>query len=163
MRLITKLNESSEITLTKIVEDCRSLMNLKSDNVLVEKQSPSSVHAVKYNNKKTSKPKHQPSAAGSSSGADQPRSPCWSCGGMHFSKDCQFREHTCRDCGKKGHKEGYCACFAGRSTAGKGKSLRGTRSQRKSSPLIPSVVEESMQRCVSTTFPSASKLIQRRT
>ncbi|XP_029711482.2 uncharacterized protein LOC115256701 [Aedes albopictus] len=121
MRLITKLNESSEITLTKIVEDCRSLMNLKSDNVLVEKQSPSSVHAVKYNNKKTSKPKHQPSAAGSSSGADQPRSPCWSCGGMHFSKDCQFREHTCRDCGKKGHKEGYCACFAGRSTAGKGK------------------------------------------
>ncbi|XP_062711649.1 uncharacterized protein LOC134289601 [Aedes albopictus] len=53
MRLITKLNESSDITLTKILEDCRSLMNLKNDNVLVEKQSSSSVHAstCKYNNK----------------------------------------------------------------------------------------------------------------
>ncbi|XP_038106927.1 uncharacterized protein K02A2.6-like [Culex quinquefasciatus] len=26
--------------------------------------------------------------------------------------DCKFRDHVCRDCKKKGHKEGYCACFA---------------------------------------------------
>ncbi|EDS43603.1 conserved hypothetical protein [Culex quinquefasciatus] len=31
---------------------------------------------------------------------------------MHYSADCKFRDHVCRDCKKKGHKEGYCACFA---------------------------------------------------
>lgn len=31
---------------------------------------------------------------------------------MHFSSQCNFRTHKCRDCGRTGHKEGYCSCFA---------------------------------------------------
>lgn len=113
MRLITRLNESADITLTKVVEDCRSLVSLKRDNVLVENPKQSAVHAVRHNNKTFLPPKHQSApAGGSKQSAGQPRSPCWSCGGMHYSSDCNFKEHVCRDCGKKGHKEGYCSCFS---------------------------------------------------
>ncbi|XP_055522978.1 uncharacterized protein K02A2.6-like [Wyeomyia smithii] len=31
---------------------------------------------------------------------------------MHYNKDCRFRDHKCHECGKHGHKEGYCACFS---------------------------------------------------
>ncbi|XP_055527162.1 uncharacterized protein K02A2.6-like [Wyeomyia smithii] len=128
MRLITKLNESSEITLAKIVEDCRALTNLKNDTVLVEKPS-ATVRAVKHNTNKPVKPlRHSSAAAGNGTRADQPRSPCWSCGGMHYSKDCQFRGHQCRECGKKGHKEGYCACFAAKSSSGDAR--KNARSQK---------------------------------
>ncbi|XP_039452532.1 uncharacterized protein K02A2.6-like [Culex pipiens pallens] len=121
MRLITRLNEAADITLTKVVEDCRSLVSLKRDNVLVENPKQSAVHAVRHNNKTFSPPKHQSApAGGSKQSAGQPRSPCWSCGGMHYSSDCNFKEHVCRDCGKKGHKEGYCSCFSGKP-AGKKK------------------------------------------
>ncbi|XP_055605166.1 uncharacterized protein K02A2.6-like [Uranotaenia lowii] len=97
MRLITQLNESSDITLAKIIEDCRNLSNLKNDNVMVEKQSPVSVHAVKEKTYKNNKPKRK--QMGEKPVTDHLRSPCWSCGGMHYSKDCQFRDHLCRECG----------------------------------------------------------------
>ncbi|XP_055527159.1 uncharacterized protein K02A2.6-like [Wyeomyia smithii] len=128
MRLITKLNESSEITLAKIVEDCRALTNLKNDTVLVEKPS-ATVRAVKHNTNKLVKSScNSSAAAGNGTRADQPRSPCCSCGGMHYSKDCQFRGHQCRECGNKGHKEGYCACFTAKSSSGISK--KNARSQK---------------------------------
>ncbi|XP_055543306.1 uncharacterized protein K02A2.6-like [Wyeomyia smithii] len=34
---------------------------------------------------------------------------------MHFSSQCQFKDHKCRDCGKIGHREGYCACFTAKN------------------------------------------------
>ncbi|XP_039451777.1 uncharacterized protein K02A2.6-like [Culex pipiens pallens] len=117
MRLITKLNERAEVTLEQVVEDCKNLVNLKKDTSLVEKQgAPALVQEVrqsrfKAKQDKPDKQKQQHSSeAGPSSG--QPSAPCWSCGGMHYSADCKFRDHVCRDCKKKGHKEGYCACFA---------------------------------------------------
>ncbi|XP_058448351.1 uncharacterized protein K02A2.6-like [Malaya genurostris] len=119
MRLITKLNDTSEISLEKVVEECKNLVNLKKDNSLVENpRTQAVVHAVKQSRYKSkSNHKHLRSAAGSS--IDRPRTPCWSCGGMHFSKNCQYREHQCRDCKKKGHKEGYCACFSKKCTSNK--------------------------------------------
>ncbi|XP_055632416.1 uncharacterized protein K02A2.6-like [Toxorhynchites rutilus septentrionalis] len=123
MRLITKLNDMADITLEKVVEECQSMVNLKKDTSLVEKLSSSvAVHAVHQQGssrfkRKQQKPKHEfkQQTFGSGFSNEQPKTPCWSCGGMHFSKDCQFREHQCRDCKKKGHKEGYCACFSKKS------------------------------------------------
>lgn len=28
---------------------------------------------------------------------------------MHFSNECWFKSHKCTDCGKIGHKEGFCS------------------------------------------------------
>ncbi|XP_055623100.1 uncharacterized protein K02A2.6-like [Toxorhynchites rutilus septentrionalis] len=123
MRLITKLNDMADITLEKVVEECQNMVNLKKDTSLVEKLSASvAVHAVHQQGssrfkRKQQKPKHEfkQQTFGSGFSNEQPKTPCWPCGGMHFSKDCQFREHQCRDCKKKGHKEGYCACFSKKS------------------------------------------------
>ncbi|XP_053692482.1 uncharacterized protein K02A2.6-like [Sabethes cyaneus] len=40
---------------------------------------------------------------------------------MHFSADCPFGEHQCRECKKKGHKEGYCVCFSSGNNSGSSK------------------------------------------
>ncbi|XP_062557273.1 uncharacterized protein K02A2.6-like [Armigeres subalbatus] len=112
MRLINKLNESAELTLQQVVEQCNSLVNLKQDTVLVESCS-SAVNAVAFSKRK--KPKHR-SPSDSSNNRDQPKTPCWSCGGMHFNKDCRFRDHRCNNCGRHGHREGYCACFSSKTS-----------------------------------------------
>ncbi|XP_055613639.1 uncharacterized protein K02A2.6-like [Uranotaenia lowii] len=130
MRLINKLNESADVTLAKIVEESRNLMNLKSDNVMVEKLSQPAVNSVNKSDSKFPK-QHRKSSSdfGNKTTTDQPRSPCWACGGMHFAKECHFRDHQCRECGKRGHREGYCACFLGKS-AGKQKSAKHKKSTK---------------------------------
>ncbi|XP_040164729.1 uncharacterized protein K02A2.6-like [Anopheles arabiensis] len=110
MRLINKLNEAQDITLQQIVEQYNSLVNLKQDTVLVEQ--PSSVQYVA--NKGPSQQQRHPS--GGNKQQDHPRTPCWSCSAMHFQKDCPSRNHKCKDCGKIGHSEGYCACFTSMAT-----------------------------------------------
>lgn len=123
MRLITRLNETADISLEKVVEECKQLMNLKQDNILVENAHAAvAVHAVHHGRSSRQKQKQQ--ASGRDPSSMQPRTPCWSCGGMHFSKDCEFRDHLCRECNKKGHKEGYCGCFSKKPTAEKFESKR---------------------------------------
>ncbi|XP_038106212.1 uncharacterized protein K02A2.6-like [Culex quinquefasciatus] len=41
---------------------------------------------------------------------------------MHFVADCSYTKHTCKTCGKVGHKEGYCACCSKPSGSGEGAS-----------------------------------------
>ncbi|XP_055529709.1 uncharacterized protein K02A2.6-like [Wyeomyia smithii] len=103
MRLISKFNESADLTLQQIVEQCNGL-----DTVMVEGSS-SSVNALAFP-KRTSSKWH--SSSDSSKNRDLPKTPCWSCGGMHFNKDCRFKDHRCNECGKHGHREGYCTCFS---------------------------------------------------
>ncbi|XP_065079965.1 uncharacterized protein K02A2.6-like, partial [Ochlerotatus camptorhynchus] len=112
MRLINKLNESADLTLQQIVEQCNSLVNLKQDTVMVESCS-STVKAVVYPKRTTSK---RQSPSDCSNNREQPKTPCWSCGGMHYNKDCRFRDHRCNECGKYGHREGYCAYYSLKSS-----------------------------------------------
>ncbi|KAL6739272.1 hypothetical protein Aduo_012746 [Ancylostoma duodenale] len=44
-----------------------------------------------------------------------PPSACWSCGEMHFIKDCSYRHHKCCRCRTVGHKERYSNSFKRRS------------------------------------------------
>ncbi|XP_062535370.1 uncharacterized protein K02A2.6-like [Armigeres subalbatus] len=81
------------------------LINLKRDTAMVEKHSSTeqSVCAITRTNPSRFTSSDEPN--------DVPRSPCWRCGEMHYSKHCFFVNHECHTCKKIGHKEGYCACF----------------------------------------------------
>ncbi|XP_062713489.1 uncharacterized protein K02A2.6-like [Aedes albopictus] len=123
MRLLSKINETQDITLEKIVEECKSLINLKKDTVLIGSQSASTTgaaatHAVRVNSPNGNRRKKDKFGGNKS---DTPKTPCWSCGGMHFSSQCSFKNHKCRDCGRTGHKEGYCSCFASKPSSKKNK------------------------------------------
>ncbi|XP_055543309.1 uncharacterized protein K02A2.6-like [Wyeomyia smithii] len=144
MRLINKLNETEDISLEKLVEDCKTLLNLKQDNSLVEKQqSLSAVNAV--HEERLPKPSNKQGGGGAVNN-NQPRTPCWSCGCIHFSADCPFREHLCRECRKKGHREGYCAYFSSGNTSGNSKKKKKKYGGKNKDVRIVSVKNISQQR-----------------
>ncbi|XP_062538831.1 uncharacterized protein K02A2.6-like [Armigeres subalbatus] len=117
MRLLSKINETQDITLEEVVEECKSLINLKKDTVLIGSQSSPTVgaattHAVRANSPNG---RHHKKEKFGGKKSDTPKTPCWSCGGMHFSSQCTFKNHRCHECGRTGHKDGYCSCFTTKS------------------------------------------------
>ncbi|XP_062714013.1 uncharacterized protein K02A2.6-like [Aedes albopictus] len=110
-RLLAKMETDSAadpMTLKKLLLECQHLDNLKHDTAVIECPKPLS-HAVHRREsgdagRKFSEKTSVPSKA--------PRRPRWQCGQMHFVADCSYTNHTCRSCGKVGHKEGYCGCFS---------------------------------------------------
>lgn len=95
--------KEAEITLEKISTECQRLINLKKDTALIDtkKSEPqiNRLHASKAGNKTNSN---------SNKKSGEPKTPCWFCGNMHFSKECTFTNHKCSECGNVGHKNGYC-------------------------------------------------------
>ncbi|XP_055527429.1 uncharacterized protein K02A2.6-like [Wyeomyia smithii] len=122
MRLLSKINDTNDITLEKVVEECKSLINLKRDTVLIGGQSSSYTVAATKATRAHSPYGHRRGNVKHNKGkCDEVKTPCWGCGGMHFSSQCTFKDHKCRDCGRTGHKEGYCGCFKRRQPVYKGK------------------------------------------
>lgn len=140
MRLLSKINETQDISLEKVVDECKSLINLKKDSVLIGNQSSSTTsfasNAVRTDPKQKYKGRFDDQKQVSA-----PKSPCWACGGMHFSSDCKFKEHKCRDCGKVGHREGYCACFSAKSRLNP-KKQNPKKNQRSSKSVIVGNVKQ---------------------
>lgn len=112
MRLLSKINETQDITLEKIVEECTSLMNLKRDTSLIESSIITPVATSQAVRKNDSQSYYRTAGKHGEKRSATPKTPCWSCGGMHFSNLCEYKQHKCNDCGRTGHKEGYCACFS---------------------------------------------------
>ncbi|XP_038106552.1 uncharacterized protein K02A2.6-like [Culex quinquefasciatus] len=124
-RLLAKMEgETAEhpMTLKKLLLECQHLDNLKHDTAVIEGPKPA-VKAVQQDRsgfRESGKPERKfdnrnPAKA-------TPRRPCWQCGQMHFVADCSYTKHTCKTCGKVGHKEGYCACCSKPSGSGEGAS-----------------------------------------
>ncbi|XP_062558020.1 uncharacterized protein K02A2.6-like [Armigeres subalbatus] len=148
MRLLSRMNEG-DMTLERIVEECKSLINLKQDTVLIGgKPSTSTVAATNavrtysQSNRKEKAIRYRESA---------PKSPCWSCGGMHFSSQCGFKDHKCRDCGRTGHKEGYCSCFSSKQRPKPGKGKQVNRNKHSNKIVVVKNVERN-RRYVETTI-----------
>lgn len=136
MRLINKLNEGADLTLQQVVEQCNSLVNLKQDTVLVE--HPSNINYVAHN-QRSSKPR---SGSNDQDNGELPPAPCWACGRMHFIKECEFCDHKCRECGKIGHREGYCNCFASKSSADGKASAKKKQRQQSTRMVVVNKVDE---------------------
>lgn len=96
-KLLNKLeSEGDKVTLDLLSTECKRMINLKMDTVLIENQKSEAVVKQVYTNKK---PK------------STPKYPCWFCGGMHFANECSYKKHKCEQCKIVGHKEGYCNVF----------------------------------------------------
>ncbi|XP_055714357.1 uncharacterized protein K02A2.6-like [Phlebotomus papatasi] len=91
-RLLTKLEtESPEtINLEFMLVEAKRLLNVKNDSK-VENPSVSVSSVQKRGIRK-----------------ERPPRPCYQCGSMHFVRECPHSESKCLDCGKTGHKTGYC-------------------------------------------------------
>ena len=106
-KLLSKIEVQPDITLQALTEECQRIVNLMHDTQMLQTEVsslPSHIHAV-------SRERQQPRLTGTSPRrAQQSRPPtsCWNCGGWHFARFCTFKDHVCRDCGYKGHKESYC-------------------------------------------------------
>ncbi|XP_062700588.1 uncharacterized protein K02A2.6-like [Aedes albopictus] len=119
LRLLSKIEERNDVTLEQLSEECQRLLNLRHDTAMIEEHS-TAVNALRTNQQrfKSGSPSkfHQSggekSGSGSSSGKASPEIACWLCGGMHYARECSYRTSKCSDCGKVGHKTGYCRSAA---------------------------------------------------
>ncbi|XP_055689215.1 uncharacterized protein K02A2.6-like [Lutzomyia longipalpis] len=92
-QLLSKLETepANAINIDYLIDEARRLSNVRKDARL--DIAPLSVNVVK---------KSAPAKK------DRPPRPCYLCGAMHFVKDCTYANSKCTDCGKIGHKVGYC-------------------------------------------------------
>ena len=102
-RLLTLLEsetEQNQLNLDNLVAEVERLNSLKREISTKENPNVNFIHSSKQritqNANKDQKPKR----------------PCWQCGNMHFVRDCSCSTHKCSQCGKVGHKKGYCSCFS---------------------------------------------------
>lgn len=136
-RLLQRFSSDTtdSLDIEKLVEETNTLINLRKDTSMIEKSAHSqpNVKAVSNQSRNSDKikkqhPKHETKSIKNKSDSDKsaklPGSPCWSCGAMHFSKDCSFLNHKCKMCNLVGHKEGYCSCF-NKNKSNKHKNVKG--------------------------------------
>ncbi|EFO97163.1 hypothetical protein CRE_03461 [Caenorhabditis remanei] len=99
-RALQVLEQKPRITLLEMEAEVKRVLDIRADSKAVapSNQSPE-VQAVQkkpqnqHNQNKTEK---------------QPPSPCYRCGGNHWSKDCKYQTATCRTCNKTGHLAKSC-------------------------------------------------------
>lgn len=103
MKSLSVLEDDSNQTVDKLVTSAQRLINLRRDTAMVEDNTTTTVNAIKSksNFRKTKQDDSK----------TVPKTPCWNCGSMHFSKYCNFINHKCSQCNVVGHKEGYCKTY----------------------------------------------------
>ena len=89
-KLLSLIESKPDITINALTTECTRLLNLKHDTAMVGAKMTT---IQKIHSNATNKPKY----------------PCWLCGDWHFTKECSYTSHKCKDCNKIGHKEGFCS------------------------------------------------------
>ncbi|XP_055604664.1 uncharacterized protein K02A2.6-like [Uranotaenia lowii] len=103
-RLLTKIEERNDVTLEQISEECQRLLNLRHDAAMIEAPA-ASVKVLRSGKQRARTVNKNPTKS-------FPKSACWLCGGMHYARDCVHKNQKCNDCGKWGHKPGFCQSAA---------------------------------------------------
>ncbi|CRK99218.1 CLUMA_CG012549, isoform A [Clunio marinus] len=109
-----------KLTLQDLINEAERIICLKKDKSTVSDSATiTDVNNVYTDGKKSSnKSKSSTNSSGksnhfSNANSSKPSSPagpfypCRYCGGLHWNKDCDYRDKTCSTCKKEGHKEGY--------------------------------------------------------
>ncbi|XP_035901058.1 uncharacterized protein K02A2.6-like [Anopheles stephensi] len=111
MKLLAAIEDRKNATLEQLAADCQRLMRVKADSAMIATDASERVHAVQakgsrhfYRNNTDRHPK-----SGPRSETSKPRTPCWLCGALHWTRECTYRANKCRDCGRTGHREGFCS------------------------------------------------------
>lgn len=110
------------LNLQDLINEAERIICLKNDKSSIVEASTSEVLFIKQRQRQINKTDDKLAV---SSNPSIPRRPCWFCGGMHFVKECSFKEKLCSDCNQKGHKNGYCYSAKPRPI---GNKQRGTES-----------------------------------
>lgn len=108
-RLLAKIeSEKDTISLEKLSNECIRLINLKRDTSLIENPEAASTTVQKVTRSDSGKHHREKKSEAKQHKQQAPKTPCWHCGQMHFSRDCTYNNHECNLCKRTGHKEGYC-------------------------------------------------------
>ena len=75
-RILTKLEQGSEVTLQKVTEECQRMVNLKHDNTQIEEKDISCVHAIRPKTGRAKENVKTPTCSG--------------CGGSHVKSEWVF-------------------------------------------------------------------------
>ncbi|XP_053690842.1 uncharacterized protein K02A2.6-like [Sabethes cyaneus] len=127
-RLLSKIEENNDVTLEQLSNECQRILNLKHDNAMIESASSDQVNVIKqrFSGSRFNKQDRLPIKPPEREMKKQPETPCWFCGSFHYVRDCTYKTYKCSDCGKIGHREGYCDS-ARRSPRGRGNSAVATK------------------------------------
>ncbi|XP_035918223.1 uncharacterized protein K02A2.6 [Anopheles stephensi] len=138
MRLLTIIEGKSEITLEQLSTEGQRILGLKVDSALISAEGVDRVLALhneekrrfpatnrpNYTHQRQTQPRNVESAP-----VSKPRRPCWLCGEYHWVRECTYGSHKCQDCGRHGHREGYCRTSGPRRE-------RGSRFRKRSAVAI---------------------------
>ena len=116
-RVLSKLESEPGLALQKLAEDCQCVVSVKNDSKNIE------VSGVVYVRRTNYKPKnYTPGKSSENKKYVQtltknrhpiqklklPTSPCSRCGRQYWSTNCFYKNKTCKECGKIGHKATCC-------------------------------------------------------
>ncbi|XP_041766349.1 uncharacterized protein K02A2.6-like isoform X2 [Anopheles merus] len=119
-RLLARIEEKNDVTLEQLSAECQRITNIKVDSALIANDHGERVFAVKNGGQRSHqqqfyRQQYQPFGQqtqthprGNTMYLQKPTNACWSCGGPHWKRECPYKSHVCTDCGRYGHREGYC-------------------------------------------------------
>ncbi|XP_017475291.1 PREDICTED: uncharacterized protein K02A2.6-like, partial [Rhagoletis zephyria] len=144
-KLLSKLDtEADTLTLDALSKECQRLINLKADTNLVENlKGEVQVRRLHSSNAKKK---------------SLPKTPCWFCGAMHYSRECTYSKHKCEQCNTVGHKEGYCYSKKNGQNSKQKRNNKGKGSHLQSKSIFVSNKIESAQRKYVSVLINGTKL-----
>ncbi|XP_052891252.1 uncharacterized protein K02A2.6-like [Anopheles moucheti] len=112
MKLLAAIEDKKYATLEQLAAECQRLVRVKADSAMIATDTSERVHAMharssrQWHRNNNGNERHTKSAPRSE--ASKPHTPCWLCGALHWTRDCTYKTNKCRDCGRMGHREGFC-------------------------------------------------------
>ncbi|XP_052895733.1 uncharacterized protein K02A2.6-like [Anopheles moucheti] len=112
MKLLATIEDKKYATLEQLAAECQRLVRVKADSAMIATDTSERVHAMharssrQWHRNNNGNERHTKSAPRSE--ASKPHTPCWLCGALHWTRDCTYKTNKCRDCGRMGHREGFC-------------------------------------------------------
>ncbi|XP_049283851.1 uncharacterized protein K02A2.6-like [Anopheles funestus] len=122
-RLLARIEDKRDMSLDQLAAECKRLDTIKKQGAMITRPTEQ-VLAVKSGEQQQSAamPHQQPFQQRSTFSARgrriqqnnenvsfaKPKNPCWLCGALHWMRECTFTNHTCTDCGRTGHRDGFC-------------------------------------------------------